>query len=173
VAGDPAIRLEPLGREHVDVVARLVEDAAVQRFTRVPVPIPDGFAETWIERYEAGRRDGTREGFAVVDDDGAFLGLGLAADIDLPARTVELGYVVAPEARGRGVAQALLRELTAWAFAVLRAERIELRISVANPASKRVAARGGYQLEGVLRSVHLKPGVREDVEVWSRLPDDG
>ena len=50
--------------------------------------------------------------------------------------------------------------------------RLELLISVGNDASKRVAARCGYVREGVLRSHHFKGGVREDTEIWSRLPSD-
>jgi RimJ/RimL family protein N-acetyltransferase len=45
-------------------------------------------------------------------------------------------------------------------------------ISVENEASKRVAERCGYLLEGVLRSVYLKPGRWEDTEVWSHLATD-
>ena len=37
-------------------------------------------------------------------------------------------------------------------------------IAVANGASRRVAERNGYRLEGVLRSLHIKQGVREDTE---------
>jgi RimJ/RimL family protein N-acetyltransferase len=156
----------------VDAVSRLVEDADVQRETFVPVPPPPGFARSWLGRYEEGRAEGKREGFAVVDGDGTFLGLALAVQIDRPAQTVELGYVVAPEARGRGVARRALQLLTEWAFSELGALRIELRIAVDNRASSRVAERAGYVREGVLRSVYFKQGMRKDFEVWSRLPSD-
>src|SRR5436190_198835 len=118
-------------------------------------------------------RDGTREAFAVFDaDDGSFLGLGLAFGIDREGRQLELGYVVAPEARGRGVATRTLELLTQWGFSELDALRIELRISADNEASKRVAANVGYRYEGTLRSFHFKQGIRDDFEVWSRLPSD-
>src|SRR5437764_12589464 len=53
-------------------------DEDVLRYTRVPNPVPSGWEREWLEVYEEGRRDGTREAFAVVDaDDGSFLGLGL------------------------------------------------------------------------------------------------
>jgi RimJ/RimL family protein N-acetyltransferase len=164
--------LELWSEDHLEAVSRLVEDTDVQRFTRVPVPPPPGFARTWLDRYEEGRGDGTREGFAIVGDDGEFLGLALAVEIDRDGREVELGYVVAPEARGRGVARRALELLTEWAFTELRALRVELRIPVENPASSRVAERAGYVREGVLRSVYFKQGMRYDLEVWSRLPDD-
>jgi hypothetical protein len=56
--------------------------------------------------------------------------------------------------------------------AELGALRLELPVGVENHASKRVAERNGYRLEGVLRSLYFKQGVREDTELWSRLPGD-
>lgn len=164
-----SVALAPLTAAHRAGIEALVDDPAVLRFTRVPDPPPPGFVDTWLGLYEQGRRDGTREAFAIVDGGGAFLGLAVVPKIDRPAATAELGYVVAPAARGRGVATEALRLLTGWAFAELALERLELLISVENEASKRVAARCGYEREGVLRSLHVKEGVREDTEIWSRL----
>jgi RimJ/RimL family protein N-acetyltransferase len=167
-----AVRLVPLAPRHLDAVAELIEDPLSIRHSRIPEPPPPDFAHQWYARYETGRSDGTREAFALEDEAGAFLGLTLAPAIDRVTQTVELGYMVAPEARGRGVATEALRLATEWAFAELGAERIELMISVDNPGSKIVAERCGYVCEGVLRSVYVKPGVRSDTEVWSRLPGD-
>lgn len=150
----------------------MLDDPDLLRFTRIPEPVPPGFARTWLERYEEARRDGTRESFAIVDEQGAFLGLALAAAIDRDTRTAELGYVVAPGSRGRGVATEALRELTSWAFDELGMIRLELLISVENFASKKVAERCGYVREGVLRSLHVKQDLHEDTEIWSRLATD-
>jgi RimJ/RimL family protein N-acetyltransferase len=149
----------------------MLEDAENIRFTRIPDPVPAGFARAWFERYGEARRDGSREAFAIVDEGGAFLGLALAPRIDHETQTAELGYMVAPEARGRGVGTEALRQLTAWAFG-LGMQRLELLISVTNEASKKVAERCGYRREGVLRSAYFKQGLREDTEIWSRLPTD-
>jgi RimJ/RimL family protein N-acetyltransferase len=166
------VALEPLGESHLADVATMLEDEDVLRYTRVPNPPPPGWEREWLAQYDAGRRDGTREAFAVVDGDGSFLGLGLAFSIDREGRQLELGYVVAPQARGRGVATRTLDLLTAWAFSELDALRIELWISVGNEASKRVAERVGYRHEGTLRSFHFKQGIRDDFEIWSRLVSD-
>jgi [ribosomal protein S5]-alanine N-acetyltransferase len=74
-------------------------------------------------------------------------------------------------ARGRGVASEMLRQLTAWAVEQ-GAERIYLIINVENVASEGVAARCGYTREGVMRSIHLKQGMRTNASLWSRLPSD-
>jgi len=166
-------RLELLGESHLAGVAGMFDDKGVLRYTRVPNPVPPGWEREWFQFYEEGRREGTREAFAVVDvRDGSFLGLGLAFGIDREGRQLELGYVVAPEARGRGVATRTLELLTQWAFSELDALRIELWISTDNEPSKRVAANVGYRYEGTLRSFHFKQGIRDDFEVWSRLPSD-
>jgi RimJ/RimL family protein N-acetyltransferase len=167
------VALTPLCVLHVRELEALVTDPDVRRFTRVPDPPPPGFVQTWYGAYEEGRKRGTREMFAIVEQEGGrFLGIAVAPEIDRTARTAELGYVVAPAARGHGVATGALRLLTDWAFAELGMERLELLISVENDASKRVAARCGYVREGVLRSLHVKDGVREDTEIWSRLAGD-
>ena len=166
------IRLEPLGEQHLAGVAGLFEDEYVLRYTRVPDPVPAGWEREWLGFYVEGRREGTRDAFAVVDEEGSFLGLGMGFGIDREGRQLELGYVVAPEARGRGVATRTLELLTDWAFSELEALRIELWISAGNEPSKRVAEKAGYRHEGTLRSYHFKQGRREDFEIWSRLASD-
>jgi RimJ/RimL family protein N-acetyltransferase len=162
------IRLVPLDASHVPALAALLDDPATLRYTRIPEPVPERFAERWVEAFEGG---GARAAFAILED-GAFAGVALAPSIDHATRTAELGYVVAREARGRGVATEALRQLTAWAFE-LGMLRLELLISVDNDASKRVAAAAGYAFEGIRRSAYFKQDLREDTEVWSRLPTDG
>jgi len=166
------LRLEPFCERHLGALEELLDDPELLRFTRVPEPVPPGFARTWLARYDEGRKDGSRDAFAIVDDDGAFLGLAVVPEIEHDTRTAELGYVVAPAARGRGVATEALRQLTEWAFSKRDMFRLELLISVENAASKRVAEHCGYVREGVLRSLHVKEGVREDTEIWSRLAID-
>ncbi len=166
------VRLVPLGRQHLEGVGRLVRDPSSVRHTRIPEPAPADFPERWLERYEAGRVEGTREAFAIEDATGAFLGVALAPSVERVERTAELGYIVAPEARGRGVGTEALRLLTEWALSEQGVERIELLIAVDNEPSRLIAARCGYVREGVLRSVYVKEGIRDDLEVWSRLASD-
>lgn len=166
------LRLEPLTAQHLPGMEAITADAEAVRFTRLPEPMTDGFAASWLARYEQGRTEGTGFGFAALDAGGRFLGLALAPHVDPETREVELGYIVAREARGRGVATELVRQLTRWAFAELGALRVYLLIDVTNAASIRVAERCGYTHEGVQRSVYLKPGRRIDQAIWSRLPSD-
>ena len=166
------MELRLLTAADVDDVTELIADPTTLRYTRVPEPPPDGFAQGWYERYAQGRETRSREAFAIVGDDGAFLGLALAPEIDEEAAEAELGYIVAGHARGRGVASEALRRLTAWAFEERGVQRAYLLIDVDNPASSKVAERAGYRLEGVMRSTYIKQGRRGDTQLWARLASD-
>jgi RimJ/RimL family protein N-acetyltransferase len=165
------MRLVPYAAAHLEPMAELIFDPDVRRFTGFPEPPDVDWLPGMLERYEQGREDGTKIAWAIVGDDGAFLGLGLAVHIDAAAREVELGYAIAPAARGRGVATWVLTELTRWAFEELGALRAELRMDAENAGSRAVAERCGYTREGVRRSVSFK-GRRADEAIYSRLPTD-
>ena len=171
--GVSELRLEPMAETHLEDFERLLDDPDVLRFTRLPDPPVPGYSVQWHTRYQAAREKGTVEAFAAVAPDGTFLGVALAPRIDADAREMELGYLVAPAARGRGVGTEMLRQLTSWALTEGKALRVSLVIDVANVASQRIAVRAGYTLEGVLRDTYVKPGVRADVQIWSRLASDG
>jgi RimJ/RimL family protein N-acetyltransferase len=170
---DGSIRLEPLAQRDLDDAWTMVQDADVRRFTGMPSDAQRSTLPGWIRRYENGWTDGTCAGFSIRDAaSSAFLGFAGIVRLDLGARQGEVGYMLAPDARGRGAAAAAVRLVTAWGLGEVGLLRLELRIDDVNEASKRVAERAGYRHEGVLRSLAFKEGLRTDTGVWSRLPSD-
>ncbi len=170
---DGVVRLEPLEHRFVSDFEALAADADVVRFTRVPSNRPDGFAHAWIDAYVQAWRDGSRAGFAIVGDgDDAFLGMAALVQVHLEMSEGEVGYIVAPGARGRGVAGRAIRLLAGWAFTQVGLARLEAWIDVGNDASIRVAEKTGFTHEGIRRSVHVKEGVRADMAVYSLLPGE-
>ncbi len=170
---DDTIRLEPLAQAHARDFAEIVKDPEIKRYTRVPSGADGAFVREWLGRYESGWLDGSRAGFCIRsarDDD--FYGFAAIVQLDLAGNEGEIGYMVAPAARGHGISARAVELLTGWGFAELGLERLELRIDVINVASVRIAERVGYRLDGVLRNVHFKEGLRCDTGVWSRLRSD-
>lgn len=165
------LMLRPLSRAVLGALGPLLDDPDTLRFTRFPAQRDEAWMRAWVDRYIEGAHDGTRAGFVAVDSGERIVGLALAPHIARAEGEAELGYIVSPDARGRGVATRLLAMLTRWAFAD-GIERAYLIIAVGNAASERVAARAGYTREGVMRSVMLHPGERCDASLWSRLPGD-
>lgn len=130
-------------------------------------------ARAWAERWadwDAGRS----ALFAVYEAvEGRMLGLVTLHQIDLTASSGELGYRVAPWARGRGVATTALGAVTEWAFAALGLTRLQLIHAVGNAASCRVAEKCGFLHEGTTRSSYrYGDGELHDEHVHGRLSGD-
>ncbi|HEX3455112.1 MAG TPA: GNAT family N-acetyltransferase [Gaiellaceae bacterium] len=139
VLSDGAIRLVPVSSDHLEGLAGLIADPEVLRNTRVPDEPEEGFEHKWLAAYEAGASDGTRDGFAIEDaETGAFLGIAALVAIERDANQAEIGYVVAREARGRGIAQRALRLVTDYALGEVGLDRVQLLIDVENEPSVRV-----------------------------------
>ena len=85
----------------------------------------------------------------------------------------ELSYLIfGREHGGKGYATEALRLLTEYLFARLRINRLQLNIHPDNEASRRVATKVGYALEGRMRGCWFHGGRYHDLEVWSMLRDE-
>ncbi|UXH77544.1 GNAT family N-acetyltransferase [Roseateles amylovorans] len=83
---------------------------------------------------------------------GSLIGGAGLVRLDWLLRRFEIGYWLAPTATGRGLASQAVQALSRLAFGALRARRVEIRTDARNHASRAVALRCGFQLEGVLRN---------------------
>ncbi|PKA64973.1 ribosomal-protein-alanine N-acetyltransferase [Apostasia shenzhenica] len=80
----------------------------------------------------------------------------------------ELGYVVAAEWWGKGVATAAVRAATAASMAEVEGmERVEALVVVENVASQRVLEKVGFKREGVLRRYWFNKGRIWDMIIYS------
>ena len=139
------LSLQPLDDRHLPGMEEIVADPDALRFTRIPEPAPPGFAATWLGRY---RGDETRRASRSRTSAARSSGWRSRRTSTATGREVELGYIVHPAARGRGVATQALVLLTRWAFDELGALRAYLFIDSENAASLKVAERAGYVREG-------------------------
>jgi GNAT superfamily N-acetyltransferase len=111
--------------------------------------------ELWMARLAAASTSG-RDCPLVAEADGALHALVWAkCDAD-QAGVVNLFQMwVAPEARGQGVAAALLRDAIAWARSI-GAQRLRLGVVEGNDAAARLYARAGFRDVGAPEPV--RPG---------------
>jgi RimJ/RimL family protein N-acetyltransferase len=91
---------------------------------------------------------------------------------ELTTLTGEVGYLIGPWARGRGYASAALSALCDWGFAALRLHRIEWQAYVGNDASRTVAQRAGFQIEGATRDALVQRGMYQTAWIGARLATD-
>jgi ribosomal-protein-alanine N-acetyltransferase len=82
-----------------------------------------------------------------------------------------VGYTVAAEHRGRGVATAALRLVCGVAFSErgLDLARLEAVAAVENLASRRVLEKAGFAFEGIARGLLVIGGARVDHARYARL----
>ena len=107
---------------------------------------------------------------AADGSEGAFVGGTGLHRIDWAVRRFEIGYWCRTRCQGHGFVTEAAQALTQFAFAQLRARRVEVRTDDTNPRSWRVAERAGFALEGVLRSDSLTPqGEPRDTRVYALL----
>jgi ribosomal-protein-alanine N-acetyltransferase len=101
------------------------------------------------------------------------LGYVALRSVDLEFGFAEITYWVLPPFRGRGVATKACAVVAGWALEDLGLHRLEVRHSVENPASCRVASNAGFELEATLRSALLHADGWHDMHLHSRIAETG
>ena len=138
---DDELVLRPIEKRDVDALVDALNDPDIVRFIPgVPSPYTRADAKAWVRRCKQVRRAGQSWPLAILDaETGELLG-----SIELHFTGPTVGYWVAPEARGRGVATRALELVCA------STERRPLRLTTHpdNLASQRVAEKAGFRRIG-------------------------
>lgn len=158
-------------------VHAIMQDRRMHEFLMVPDPYTHDVARSFVTQLgDEGRREGTGIGCAVVETDtGRVVG---SAAVRLSGGQ-DVGYWIAPDARGNGYAAEATRLLAEWAL-VHGLRRVQLYCDVRNVASAVVALRTGFRYEGAMRDRMMRllderaePRV-SDLALFSRVAaDDG
>jgi len=154
---DDELVLRPIEARDADAIAAGLADPETSRYMlQIPTPYTPKDARSWVARCEQVWRDETSYPFAIVDAaGGAFLG-----SIELSGDSGSIGYWVAPEAQGRGVATRALRLLCGWASQ----RPLRLTTHPDNVASQRVAEKAGFRRIGTItEEQRFRDGERESI----------
>ena len=156
--GDDVIRLRPFRAEDAPDVTAACQDPEIQRWIPIiPVPYTEVHARGYILMTLQAWNDGTGYEFAIADAaTDRFLG-SIGLHLGSNPRSHAIGYLVAPEARGRGIATRALRLVTRWAFERLAIQRLALWTLPGNVASQAVAEKAGFRYEGLAPQLALRP----------------
>lgn len=166
--------LRTLGPQDSDAVYAAVQDPEIQRWlSQLPSPYLPEHAQSFTgDMVPLGWANGSMFTF------GLFLpgsGGDLVGTLGITMRSLgeaEIGYWATKEHRGNGYVTEASLTVARWAFTHLAVDRLEWRAEVGNHASRAVAERVGFTVEGTLRSGLNNKGVRRDCWVGSLLPSD-
>lgn len=155
-------------------IAAACRDPDIVRWTNVPRSYTERDARLFLlERWDA-MHSGTRAPFAIVSasERERLLGSVALMRFDWANARGEVGYWLAPEARGDGHATRAVRLIARWGMTTLGLERIDLLADVANAPSQQVAVRAGFTREAVLRSWFVTREGARDMVAFSLLAGD-
>jgi RimJ/RimL family protein N-acetyltransferase len=174
---DGIVTLRPWGEKgDVEAITAACNDRAIAEFLDlIPSPYTEADARAYIELCREGWSDGTLTNFAItVAEDGEAVGSVGVRWLEPDQGVAEVGYWVAPQARGKGVCTRAVRLVSRWLIADHGIERLQLRADEQNVASRKVAEKAGFTEEGILRSSRYNPrlGRRVDFVMYSLLADE-
>src|SRR5262245_62328747 len=112
---DGDLVLRPKRREDLDALTAACQDPEIPRWTFVPSPYTRADAELYFTRSAEEAEAGTAINLLAVDEQDRLLGSFGLMELDHEPGYGEIGYWVAAEARGRGVATRGVRMLADWA----------------------------------------------------------
>jgi RimJ/RimL family protein N-acetyltransferase len=154
------LTLRPPSLDDVDAIAAACQDPGIQRYVPVPVPYTREDAVSYVGAFcPDGWASGQRLTWGIHEGD-AFVGtVGLHAVADGAA---EIGWWLAPGARGRGIMREATATVVDHGFDALGVARIGWRAYAGNTASAAVARALGFRFEGVARLGAMGREGRED-----------
>jgi RimJ/RimL family protein N-acetyltransferase len=153
----------------IDVLAPAFRDPEVGGEAGLP-PVDAAALRTMLREQLPWMRDrGLLSPYVIEDADaGKILGGANLRLFDPMRDTVELGYWLFVEARGRGVATRAVRALVEDSHARGIA-RVEAHVRLGNVPSERVLERAGFEREGVKRKLLRHGGTRVDATLFAHV----
>jgi RimJ/RimL family protein N-acetyltransferase len=150
---DGDLVLRPKRPTDAEAITVACQDPEIPRWTFVPSPYTRADAEAFLASSAEQEAAGKSANFLAVDaSDDRLLGSFSVMELDTAPGFGEIGYWVAAEARGRGVATRGVVLLADWARRDLGLTRIEILPHKDNAASRRVAEKAGFRDTGELRA---------------------
>ncbi|MFJ5549675.1 GNAT family N-acetyltransferase [Streptomyces sp. NPDC093225] len=157
------------------------QDPEIQRWIPVPVPYEEKDAVEYVTQNAPARwQEGSEYNFAVrlrgAGAEGAEGTEGpLVATLGIHPHgefSYEIGFWAVAGHRGRGYTTEAVLALARWAFTELGCDRLIWRAGIGNTASRAVAEKVGFTVEGVQRSGMEHRGTLRDCWLGSLLPSD-
>ncbi len=172
-AAQKPLHLRPPRAADADAIYQACQDPLVQKWTvALPVPYTRADAESFVGVISpAGWADGSEYAWVIEDPQSQGL-LGVIGLKGLTEGGREVGYWLAPGARGRGVATQALSDVCRFGFDILRLRVVHWRAIAGNEPSRRVAERVGFQVSDPIRGLLAQRGRWVDGWAATLLPAD-
>lgn len=170
----PRLHVRPHTPADADRVTEIFGDRLTKRWLPFSAEYGPIDGRAWCGEMAAERRAmGQGDHYAIVRrEDDRLIGCLWTKRTDWPARSTEVSYALAPEARGFGFAAEAVDGLVIELIMRHHFGRVEMRVAPGNTGSRRVAEKAGFRYEGLLRNAGYVHSGRVDLEMWSLVTGD-
>ena len=168
------VRLEPLGRQHLDGLWEASRDVRIWRWLPVLQPQTRDEMAAWLEDALARTEAGLEVPFATVGQaDDSLLGSTRFLALRPEHRSVEIGWTwLSPSAWGTGANQEAKLLQLRHAFETWGCRRVELKTDALNEPARRSMQAFGAVFEGVHRKHMLVRAGESRDSAWYSVLDD-
>jgi [ribosomal protein S5]-alanine N-acetyltransferase len=170
---DEAVRLRPIEEADLAELSRLDTDPLVAgEFQWAGFASPHTRRRRWEENGLLGR-DSSMLGIALPDGKLAgFVSWRTIRASGPEGGCLEIGAMVFPEHRGRGLGTAAQRLLVDYLFTTTLANRLQAVTDNENVGEQRALERAGFRREGTMRGLAFLGGRWRDCVLYARLRSD-
>jgi len=164
----PTVTLKPLEVKDIDNVMDWVNDPEIiGNFANFSHTIPREEEKKFIEKITKSESDKV---FSVFDEEKQYLGQVGLHQIHWPSRAGRLAIIIGnKKQRGKGYAQAALKELLKLAFEEYNLHKAWIITFQTNKRMRHIMKKLGFQKEGTLREEYYNKGKYHDVVRMSIL----
>lgn len=160
------IKLRPHDKNDIPFLIKYLNDPQVTQFltSAIPQPYTQADAEYWV--HQSSRQLGAQ----AIEYNGVYVGdTGAERGYFERAQSAQLGYWLARDYWGKGIATAAITLQTQQLFATTPLVRIAAHVFQGNTASCRVLEKCGYTQEALLKQAAFKNGSNFDVYLYAKI----
>lgn len=133
-----------------------------------PYSVPD--AKKWLEMIIPDNFP--PKFFAVMFDECLVGSIGIVSKTDIYRKNFEIGYFLAEEYWGKGIATKAIKCATSYAFKDFDVVRVYAEPFSDNTGSRKALEKAGFTLEASLKRNVIKNGIIKDSCIYSVLKED-
>jgi ribosomal-protein-alanine N-acetyltransferase len=110
--------------------------------------------------------------FAIIIGKEVAGSIGIVSKTDIYRKNVEIGYFIAEELWGKGIATKAIKAATSYAFRDFDIVRVFAEPFADNPGSRKALENAGFNLEATLKNNVIKNGIIKDSCIYSVLKEE-
>lgn len=155
---------EPTMKDARDIFLVLQNKNISKFMAGMPYPYKINHAKEFIKKTIESSKENNRKKYTFgieLKEEGKIVGAIGLHDVDLTRKIGSVSYWLREDLWGKGIVSEAMIAVLDFAFSKLKLNRINLNCNEKNKASRAIAKKFGFKLEGILRKAHVSVSTGE------------